>query len=137
MGKKVYLAGKMSNLPYFNVPTFLKYGSILEADGHTVFNPAKKDIERAGEFYRQCPTGSRAELEAAGVPQLNYRDCMKLDLNWIMDEADAIALIPGWETSPGAKVEKALAELLQLEVIFLPPLAREDVALAFPSDAKA
>jgi hypothetical protein len=116
---KLYLAGKMSNVPYFNFPAFKWYAAQLRAEGHEVFSPAEKDIERAGEFQLNCPNGTKAELEACGVPQINYKDCMKIDLNYIMDEADGIALIPGWEKSPGANVEKALAELLGLKVIYL------------------
>lgn len=116
---KIYLAGKMSNVPFFNFPAFKKHAEALRALGHDVFSPAEKDVERAGEFQLRCPTGSKEELAAAGVPQINYKDCMKIDLNYIMDEADAIALIPGWETSPGVSVELALSELLGKEIIYL------------------
>lgn len=116
---KVYLAGPMSNIPYFNVPAFLAAGTALRAAGHMVFNPAEADIERAGDFYKRCPTGSRAELVAEGVPQINYRDCLKLDLNYILDHADAIALLPGWENSKGVAAELATARALSLKEIYL------------------
>lgn len=116
---KIYLAGKMSGVPYFNFPAFNGATKALRAKGHEVFSPAEKDVERAGNFQLLCPTGSKEELIAANVPQINYKDCMKIDLNWIIDNADAIALLPDWNRSAGAKVEKALAELLGLEVIFL------------------
>lgn len=117
--RKIYLAGKMSNMPFFNFPAFKKYSTILREKGNEVFSPAEKDVERAGEFQLNCPNGTHEELAACNVPQITYKECMKIDLNYIMDEADAIALIPGWEKSPGACVEKALAELLKLEVIYL------------------
>jgi len=49
----------------------------------------------------------------------NYRDCLRADLNWILDHAEAIALLPGWRRSRGAKMERALADILHLEVIEL------------------
>lgn len=117
--KRVYLAGKMSNMPFFNFPAFKEGAKNLRDKGYEVFSPAEKDIERAGEFQLNCPTGSHAELAACNVPQITYKECMKIDLNYILDQADVIALLPGWEQSPGACVEKGLADLLKLEVIYL------------------
>lgn len=117
---KIYLAGPMSNIPHFNVPTFLAAGVALRANGHEIFNPAEVDIARVGwEFYRQCPLGTHAELDAIGVTQLNYRDCLRLDLNWILDNAEAIALLPNWERSKGVAAEIALARALSLKEIYL------------------
>lgn len=117
---RVYLAGPMSNIPHFNVPAFLRAGEKLEAEGHTVFNPAVVDIERVGwEFYHQCPKGSHDELDALGITKLNYRDCLRLDLNWIIDHAEAIALLPGWERSKGVAAEIALARALGIQEIVL------------------
>lgn len=119
MPKKVYLAGKMSGKPYFNFPAFFEAAKYLRTNGWEVFSPAECDIERAGEFWKECPNGSWEDLKKLSVPQINYRDCMRIDLNWILDHADAIALMPCWEDSKGVKAEKALAECLGLEVIYL------------------
>lgn len=119
--KNYYLAGPMSNLPYFNFPTFEKYAKAIEAKGHKVFSPARTDVERAGfDFSLLCPKGTHEELAETGVSEkINYKDCMKVDLNWIIDHADAIALLPGWEKSKGARCERALGECLGLEIIEL------------------
>lgn len=109
----------MSNQPYFNFPRFFEEAEVLRSQGYEVFSPAECDIDRGGDFWKNCPTGSKDELVACNAPQINYKDCMRIDLNWIIDHADAIALIPGWETSKGAKAEKALAECLNLEIINL------------------
>lgn len=116
---KVYLAGKMSDTPYFNFPAFFYHAKDLRQKGYEVFSPAECDIERAGDFWKSCPAGSWEELKVLNIPQVNYRDCMRIDLNWIIDNADVIALIPGWENSKGARAEKALADCLGLEIIYL------------------
>lgn len=115
--KKIYLAGPMSNRPYFNFPAFHKAAATLRNQGYEVFSPAECDQERGGDFWQMCPTGSHEELLATNTPQINYRDCMRIDLNWILDHADAIALLPDWENSKGARAEKALADALGIEVM--------------------
>lgn len=103
---KVYLAGPMSSKPDFNFLAFFVAATQLRQKGHTVFNPAEEDVKEWGDIENV-----RAKA--------NYRDCMRKDLNWIIDEAEAIALLPGWEESRGAVIEHKLACLLGLEVITL------------------
>lgn len=121
MSKKIYLAGPMTNKPFFNFPAFHEATFILEAEGFEVFSPAKEDIRRAGyDFSVKCPTGNHDEYMALGLGDIiNYRDCMRIDLNWILDHAEAIYLLPGWESSKGARCERALGECLGLEIVEL------------------
>lgn len=118
---KCYLAGKMSGLPFFNFPAFMEAETKLENMGYDVFNPAKKDLEVFGDKFWECSTGSHEEAERIFWPHKapTYRECLRIDLNWILDNAEAIAMIPGWEESKGANIEKQLAECLGLEVIYL------------------
>jgi hypothetical protein len=116
----------MSNKPYFNFPAFHKAAEELRDRGFEVFSPAECDVERVVEaggqpdWWKNCPNGSHEEIKTARIDTtLNYRDCMRVDLNWILDNADGIALLPGWENSKGALAEKALADCLGLEVIIL------------------
>ena len=117
----IYLAGPMSNIPYFNFAEFFEYERQLQAEGWEVFSPAQEDIKRYGEFYLKCPNGSHLEMDLACFPHKppSYRDCLRVDLNFIMDKAGAIALMPGWWKSRGAVIEKLLAEVIGLEVIYL------------------
>lgn len=117
--KKVYLAGPMSNIPYFNFPAFIDAAGELRKQGYLVFNPAESDIEKYGDFWRNCPKGTHDETGVNGDHVPTYREVLKIDLNWILDHAEAIALLPGWEKSKGVKAELALAECLGLEVINL------------------
>jgi hypothetical protein len=104
---KVYLAGPMTGLPDYNFPAFMKAATSLRELGHTVFNPAEADLQMWGDM-------ETIKQEA------NYRDCLRVDLNWILDHAEVIALLPGWVDSKGATLELMLAELLGLEVWGLP-----------------
>lgn len=106
MSKKVYLAGPMSGLPDYNFPAFFAAEAQLKEQGHTVFNPAQNDLDTWGDMET---------IKA----KANYRDCLKMDLNWILDHAEALALLPGWENSKGALAETALAQALGLEVFEL------------------
>lgn len=120
MNKKVYLAGPMSNIPYFNFPAFFDGEKILRNLGYEeIFNPAQHDVDTYGDFWKDCPTGSHDEAKSREGAPITYRDVLRKDLNWILDHAEVIALLPGWENSKGVKAEKALTDCLKLEVIFL------------------
>jgi hypothetical protein len=103
---KIYLAGPMSGYPEWNFSAFFKAEKELIRNGHTVFNPAAEDIRKWGTMENIAK-------------HANYRDCMRTDLNWILDHAEGIALLSGWEKSKGAQIELALAKLLNLKEIYL------------------
>lgn len=104
---KVYLAGPMSGLPYFNFPAFHRAAADLRARGHHVFNPAETD----NESVKVNAEGDETKSEG-----FCRRRALKEDLSWICDHAEAIALLPGWENSTGAQAELALAKALSLKV---------------------
>lgn len=113
---KVYLAGPMTNIPHFNYPAFNAAAAELRADGHHVFNPAEHDIAMFGKDISN-PDGCADT--AAKEHGFDRRAALKADLAWICDNAEAIALLPGWEKSSGANAERALANALGLQVIEL------------------
>lgn len=116
--KKVYLAGPMRGIPEFNFPAFYRYATDLRSKGFEVFNPAEKDNDRHGtDISKGNATGS--EEEAAAQHGFNLREALFDDLRYITLEADAIAMMPGWQNSRGAKAERATAEALGLEVMEL------------------
>jgi len=96
---RVYLAGAMRGMPDLNFPAFNKAAQKLRLEGHEVFNPA-----------------------AANLETLPIRRIFFHDTQYICLVADAVALLPGWSKSRGARAEKALAEAIGLTVI---KLARE------------
>lgn len=113
---KIYLAGPMTGIPHFNYPAFNDAAVLLRKARHTVFNPAEHDIETFGKDISN-PTGDASQ--AAKEHGFSRRNALKADLSWICDNAEAIALLPGWENSSGARAERALADALSLEILVL------------------
>lgn len=83
---KIYLAGPMTGLPEHNHPLFHAEAARLRALGHEVVNPA----------------------EEAPDQLMAWIDCMLIDIPVLM-KCDAIALLPGWDGSPGARIEHCIA----------------------------
>lgn len=116
--KRIYLAGPMRGIPNFNFPAFHANAAALRSRGYVVFSPAEKDMERHGtDISAGNATGD--EREAVKKHGFSLRQALGEDMAWICAHADAIALLPGWEKSKGAIAEKATAEALGLEVIYL------------------
>jgi hypothetical protein len=92
---KVYLAGKMTGIPDLNRPAFAKAADKLRIQGHAVFNPAAANLEG-------MPLGKI-------MAYVLMRVC----------ESEAIALLPGWWRSGGARIEWMLAKYLKLKIIYL------------------
>ena len=89
---KVYIAGPMTGLPHFNRPAFNQAALNLSFDKHVPLNPAI------------LPDGlTEADYMAVGLTMLQ--------------RADAIYLLTGWQFSAGARAEHALALKLGLEII--------------------
>ena len=99
--KTVYLSGKMTGLEK----------SVYEAN-----------FKNAELFYRACgfdvvnPCHISAEV-LKNNPQASYEDFMRADLK-ALSGCTHIALLEDWETSAGARREKAEAERLGLEIMF-------------------
>ena len=100
---KVYISGPMTGLPDLNFPAFNRAAEELRAAGYEV---------RAEGFEVVNP----AELNPD--PNTPYSECMRKDLRALLD-CDAIALLPGWENSRGAKMEFEVAQICAMKVIVL------------------
>lgn len=117
----IYLAGPMRGIKDFNFPAFFEAAAKLRADGHVVFNPAERDITEWGAERLRSETGNEAEVAGnLGLPGLSLaRHCFLADTRWICTQADAIAVLPGWENSRGAVAERALGIAIGLQIIEL------------------
>ena len=104
MSKTVYIAGPMSGIPEFNFPAFFAAEEKLRAEGYKVWNPANKEQEKEldEEAYKD---GNAEKAVAAGF---DFKECYLWDVSKVI-ESTAIYMLPGWENSPGARGEHAVA----------------------------
>lgn len=112
---RIYIAGPMRGIPEFNFPAFFAAADKLRAEGHFVFNPAERDNLVHGTDISKGNINGDEDL-AAKQFGFNLRDALGADLAWICAEADAIALLPGWRKSKGARAERAAARALGLYI---------------------
>lgn len=106
--KSIYIAGPMSGLPEFNFPAFFAAQRQLEAQGWKVWNPAAKD-EEAKLDPEAVKNGDAARAIATGF---NFRDAFSWDMMRII-EGTGIYMLKGWEKSPGARAEHAVATAMK------------------------
>jgi hypothetical protein len=89
---RVYIAGPMTGLPDFNYPAFNEAAEQLKAAGFEPLNPA-----------------------AHGLPTNLHRSVyLKAGLRLMLD-ADKVALLPGYQNSPGAQLELHVAVAVGIE----------------------
>ena len=112
---RVYVAGPMRNLPYFNFPAFFGAEKMLTTAGHSVFNPARRDVNKYGKKI----ANKKGDVQKASQMGFSLREALAADTHYICMKADAIALLPGWAKSSGAKAEHALAKALGLTIMYL------------------
>jgi Domain of unknown function (DUF4406) len=109
----IYLAGPMRGIYEFNFPAFFKAAEHLRQLGHEVFSPADNDANNYGDAIWRHRQGDLKEIEHLGF---DLRRTFFQDLEYITLHADAVVLLPGWENSEGAKIERSVALFLKLLV---------------------
>ena len=87
MNIQAYIAGPMRGMPEANFPAFNQVASSLRRLGWEVFNPCDDEVPNDPDI----------------------RKLLIKDTAWICEFANAIVLLPGWESSRGARMEVALA----------------------------
>lgn len=116
---RLYLAGPMRGIKEWNFPAFHRASRVLRSLGYTVFNPAEADIERCGG---DISAGNTSGNECAIPKKFNFKleEALHADLTYICKEAQAIALLPGWEKSTGVAAELTTARALNKPVYLYP-----------------
>lgn len=96
----IYIAGPMTGIPEYNYPAFHAAAARWRDVGWRVFNPAEHTLPTAEQ---------EASLTADEIRALY----MRKDIAWVM-ESDAVALLPDWQKSKGARAEIEVASVLNL-----------------------
>lgn len=106
--KRVYVAGPMRGIAEFNFPAFDTVTAWLRRRLYTAWSPAEHDRENGFD-----PAGLTGNEDLAELG-FSLRDALATDLEYITQQADGIALLPGWRQSSGARAEVATAAALGL-----------------------
>jgi hypothetical protein len=93
--KRIYIAGPMAGIPDLNYPAFNAQAARLRALGYHVENPA----------------------ENPDPPCRSWDGYMRLAIAQLVT-CDTIALLPGWQASRGARVERHLALDLGMPAVY-------------------
>lgn len=90
--RKIYISGPMSGYEGNNEGAFHDAEHRLRALGYEPLNPARHPVQDSWAAY------------------------LKLDIQDVL-RADAVAVLPGWEASRGAKLEVHVAHALEIPVM--------------------
>lgn len=90
---RIYVSGPMTGHPELNYPAFHAAAHALTRAGHDVINPARWGV----------------------IPGWDWRDYMRHAVRDVAD-AQALAMLPGWTDSRGARLERRIARGLGLPV---------------------
>ena len=93
---RTYIAGPMTGIEALNFPAFHRAAARLRATGHEVINPAEINPD----------------------PDAGWTACMRIDLAQLVT-CEAIALLPGWDRSRGARLEHHVATALEMRVLLV------------------
>lgn len=111
--RKIYIAGPMRGIPFYNFPEFDRAAEKLFNEGWDPVNPAELDRE-LGYHPEDMPVNFDWNSIPEGFP---LKAIVAKDID-ALTECDAIYMLAGWEKSKGAKAEVAVAMWLGLEVLF-------------------
>jgi len=104
--KRIYIAGKVSNLPEQEV--LAKFGnaqSAIELLGFEVVNPMTLVKTHIKEHFLNQP------LTDAEIWELAIKVCIKA-----MIDCDGVVVLPCWNDSKAAKIERQLADDLDMQI---------------------
>ncbi|MCG7607123.1 DUF4406 domain-containing protein [Mycobacterium sp. CnD-18-1] len=88
----------MSGIEDFNHPAFHAKALELRAAGEEVINPAEFDAEIG--------------------PDQSWDTYLRRDLVLLAEKCDKVVLLPGWEDSKGAQLERYVAEKLGMTIVY-------------------
>lgn len=90
---RIYVAGPMTGLPEYNLPTFASTAQQITDSGHEAVNPGYRGV----------------------IAGYTWQDYMREGLALLLT-CEAVALLDGWEASRGAQLEAHVARALDMPV---------------------
>lgn len=113
-GLNVYIAGPMESVGgNMNEPLFDYVAKQLRASGCTVMNPWEMTRELIGPISKLMAMSKEQRKETR-------RGLLAKEISWIINNADKVVMLPGWEKSLGATAERAVALAMGVPVHELP-----------------
>ena len=111
---KIYIAGPMRGIKYWNFEAFDEAKLLLKSNYPDAFIVSPADIDRQ---YGIDPFAAPKDYDWNNLPaDIMLSAIARRDLNELVT-CTHICLLDGWERSKGALAERAVAEWLGLEVI--------------------
>ncbi len=109
--RKCYIAGPMRGYPEFNFPAFDAAAALGRSLGFEIISPAEMDREHG--------INEKGNNGADVFTEEQTREFIRRDVNILVntlkaENADAIAVLPGWEKSTGAFGEWSIAKWAKL-----------------------
>ena len=91
----IYISGPMTGIPEFNYPMFAEYTKKYREKGYKVISPAETD---------------------GGDTSKPWSYYLRKDVRMLVDDVDAVYMLPGWQKSKGARLEFFLASELGIPI---------------------
>lgn len=111
---RVYVSGPMTGRPDLNRQLFARVADRWRSRGLDVINPHEIDFPAVW-----------ATLRPGSAFRGRWRDFMLVDLAVLLT-CRAIVMLPGWEQSPGARLEYDTAQALGLVIFADDDIERDD-----------
>jgi hypothetical protein len=109
-GLRIYIAGPMESVGgNWNMPLFDYVAKKLRELGCEVFSPAELIRAMHGDLDNVL------KMEKAHR-KFARKEALKDAILWIINEAQLMFLLPGWERSPGATAERAVALAIGVKI---------------------
>jgi hypothetical protein len=105
--KRIYLCGPITGLPLDNRPAFDK----AVADVTIKFKETYQQVEVINPHV----TCADIVRQHKGTPKHLWEKCMKADITEML-KCDMVVLLPGWQNSRGATLERTIAMNLGIPV---------------------
>lgn len=103
---RIYIAGPMTGMKDLNVKDFNMAEECLQFNGWSVCNPIRINQDFTA---KQIKDGQLTESEK--------KECARNDLAELLT-CDTIYMLQGWEKSPGARAEHAVAVWIGLSITY-------------------